>query len=78
MIEVEDLHMHFGGIHAVDGVSLSIEGGRITGLIGPNGGGKSTLLMLIAGLIRPSAGRVEVSRLSSPKSTILERVTVKR
>ncbi len=58
MIEVENLHMHFGGIHAVDGVSLSIEGGRITGLIGPNGAGKTTLFNVIAGLHKPTSGKV--------------------
>ena len=58
MIEVKDLHMHFGGIHAVDGVSLSFEGGRITGLIGPNGAGKTTLFNVIAGLHKPTSGKV--------------------
>ncbi|MBV37455.1 MAG: ABC transporter ATP-binding protein [Alphaproteobacteria bacterium] len=58
MIEVENLHMHFGGIHAVDGVSLSIEGSRITGLIGPNGAGKTTLFNVIAGLHKPTSGKV--------------------
>jgi len=58
MIQVEDLHMHFGGIRAVDGVSLSIEGGRITGLIGPNGAGKTTLFNIIAGAYKPTSGRV--------------------
>ena len=58
MIEVKNLHMHFGGIHAVDGVSLSIEGGRITGLIGPNGAGKTTLFNVIAGAYKPTAGKV--------------------
>ena len=58
MIEVVDLHMHFGGIHAVDGVSLSIEEGRITGLIGPNGAGKTTLFNVIAGVYKPTSGKV--------------------
>ena len=59
MIEVKDLHMHFGGIHAVDGVSLSIEGGRITGLIGPNGAGKTTLFNVISGTLIPTSGHIK-------------------
>ena len=58
MIRVEDLHMHFGGIRAVDGVTVSIAKGSITGLIGPNGAGKSTLFNVIAGLFPPTSGRV--------------------
>lgn len=58
MIRVEDLHMHFGGIRAVDGTSLSIEKGSITGLIGPNGAGKTTLFNVIAGAYSPTSGSV--------------------
>lgn len=58
MIRVEDLHMHFGGIHAVDGVSLVIADGSITGLIGPNGAGKTTLFNVIAGSFTPTSGKV--------------------
>lgn len=58
MIVVDDIHMHFGGIHAVDGASLTIEGGSITGLIGPNGAGKTTLFNVVAGVYKPTSGRV--------------------
>jgi len=58
MIRVEDLHMHFGGIRAVDGTSLEIKKGSITGLIGPNGAGKTTLFNVIAGHYAPTSGKV--------------------
>lgn len=58
MIRVEDLHMHFGGIKAVNGTSLEIAEGSITGLIGPNGAGKTTLFNVIAGHYTPTSGKV--------------------
>jgi branched-chain amino acid transport system ATP-binding protein len=58
MLQISDLHMHFGGIKAVNGVSLTIKPGTITGLIGPNGAGKTTLFNVIAGLYAPTAGTV--------------------
>ncbi len=58
MIVVENLHKHFGGFRAVDGASLEIADGSITGLIGPNGAGKSTLFNVIAGVYKPTSGRV--------------------
>ncbi len=52
------LSKRFGGIRALDGVSLGLESGTITGLIGPNGSGKTTLVNLVSGLLTPEAGRI--------------------
>jgi branched-chain amino acid transport system ATP-binding protein len=60
VLELVDLCKHFGGVKAVDGVSLSVAKGEIFGLIGPNGSGKSTIVNLIAGLIAPTSGRIVV------------------
>lgn len=61
MIVVEDLHKQFGGFTAVNGASLEIAKGSITGLIGPNGAGKSTLFNVIAGVYKPTSGRVTMA-----------------
>ena len=58
MIRVENLCKYFGGLKAVDGISIEIAQGSITGLIGPNGAGKTTLFNTIAGLYAPTSGRV--------------------
>lgn len=50
----------FGGVPIVEAVDLEVRHGEVLGLIGPNGGGKSTLLLVLAGLVRPDAGSVEV------------------
>jgi ABC-type branched-subunit amino acid transport system ATPase component/branched-subunit amino acid ABC-type transport system permease component len=57
-LEVEGLSVRFGGLHAVDAVSLRAAAGEVTGLIGPNGAGKTTIFNVCSGVIRPSAGRV--------------------
>ena len=58
MIVIEDVHKHFGGFHAVDGASFRIADGSITGLIGPNGAGKTTLFNVVAGVLKPTSGKV--------------------
>src|SRR5947209_8604110 len=57
-LATQSLEKHFGGIAAVNGVSLSIEKGARHALIGPNGAGKTTVINLLTGVLRPSAGRI--------------------
>lgn len=58
VLEVRGLSKRFGGIQAVDNVSLKTETGEIVGLVGPNGAGKSTLMHMIAGIIKPDEGEI--------------------
>jgi len=58
LLEASGLCRHFGGLKAVDGVSLTLEPGTVLGLIGPNGAGKSTLLNLMSGCERPTGGKL--------------------
>ena len=58
LLEVQDLHKHFGGVQAVSACSFTAAEGQITGLIGPNGAGKSTAIDLISGFKVPDTGRV--------------------
>jgi len=58
LLEVEDLHVAYGQVEAVRGVSLRVGEGQIVTLIGPNGAGKTSILSALAGLVRPRAGRV--------------------
>ncbi|MDQ7828707.1 MAG: ABC transporter ATP-binding protein [Armatimonadota bacterium] len=58
LLELQDLHVYYGHIHALKGVSLSVDAGEIVALLGSNGAGKTTTLRTISGLLRPRRGRV--------------------
>ena len=58
LLEVESLRRSFGGLVAVDGVSLAVNKGQIKGVIGPNGAGKTTLFNIISGLLQPDTGQI--------------------
>jgi branched-chain amino acid transport system ATP-binding protein len=58
LLEIENVHTYYGQIHALKGVSLTVERGEIVTLIGANGAGKSTLLKTTSGLLRPSQGSI--------------------
>ena len=56
MLEVNDIHTYYGNIHALKGISLTVEEGEIVTLIGANGAGKTTTLRTISGLLTPREG----------------------
>ena len=58
MLEIHDLQVYYGGIHALQGVSLEVPDGKIVSLIGANGAGKSTTLNSIIGLVKPQSGNI--------------------
>ncbi|NBY05752.1 MAG: ABC transporter ATP-binding protein, partial [Betaproteobacteria bacterium] len=58
MLSVEDVHLRFGGINALSGVSLQVKAGEITAVIGPNGAGKTSLFNTISGFYKPQQGRM--------------------
>ena len=76
ILEVEDLSLAFGGVHALDDVSLGVEEGSITAVIGPNGAGKTSLFNTISGFYKPQSGRIlldgdDITRRSPPKRAAL-------
>ena len=62
ILELDDVHVYYGAIHAVKGVSLAVGEGEIVTLIGANGAGKSTTLRAINGLSRPRQGTIHFRR----------------
>ena len=58
LLEVRDITVGFGGLLALDEVSMSVDGGEVVGVIGPNGAGKTTLFNVMCGFVHPSSGRI--------------------
>jgi len=59
-IQIDNVHKHFGGLHALNGIDLTIGQGEFFALLGPNGAGKSTLINILAGLLKATQGNVSV------------------
>jgi branched-chain amino acid transport system permease protein len=72
LLVLEDLKRHFGGVRAVDGLSMTIRAGSIHGLIGPNGSGKSTVVNVISGLYTPTSGRVLLRGVALPTGSLFQ------
>ncbi len=61
ILEIREVHTYYGHVHALKGISLSIEPGEIVALIGANGAGKTTTLRTVSGLLRPRDGEVLIN-----------------
>jgi branched-chain amino acid transport system ATP-binding protein len=61
ILRIEDVHLSFGGVRALDGVTFDVPSRQIVGIIGPNGAGKTTLFDCISGFRKPDSGRIILS-----------------
>ena len=74
LLKVEDIHVYYGNIHAIKGISFEVNEGEIVTLIGANGAGKSTTLNTVAGLLKPCSGAItfeDKSLLGTPASKVV-------
>jgi branched-chain amino acid transport system ATP-binding protein len=74
MLEIKDMNVHFGVIHAIKGISLKVNDGEIVTLIGANGAGKTTTLRTISGLKNPTSGTITVDGRDITKTSAQDRV----
>ena len=70
-LKIENLHVHYGAIHALKGIGLEVNQGEIVTLIGSNGAGKTTTMYTAAGILKPSAGKIifedeDITKLDAP------------
>lgn len=74
MLEINNLNVHFGVIHAVKGISLKVEDGGIVTLLGANGAGKTTTLRTISGLKKPTSGQILLNGEDITRASAIKRV----
>ncbi|MEA2696858.1 MAG: branched-chain amino acid transport system ATP-binding protein livM [Myxococcales bacterium] len=72
LLELRNLRRYFGGVKAVDSVSMAVRAGQVHGLIGPNGSGKSTLVNVVSGLYAPTAGEVLLRGRPLPRGSLFD------
>ncbi|MEA4927103.1 MAG: ABC transporter ATP-binding protein [Candidatus Limiplasma sp.] len=75
MLKIKDLHVHYGAIHAIKGISLEVNDGEIVSLIGANGAGKTTILHTISGLVKATSGEIHYNQTNlrtTPPNRIIE------
>ncbi|MGA7749012.1 MAG: branched-chain amino acid ABC transporter ATP-binding protein/permease [Gallionella sp.] len=70
LLELQNLKRYFGGVKAVDGISMTVRSGQVHGLIGPNGSGKSTLVNVVSGLYEPTVGESLLQGKVLPKGSL--------
>ena len=68
LVAVKNLHVRYGKTHAVRGISLTIARGEVYGFIGPNGAGKTSTIKVLATLLRPNEGKVEVAGIDATEN----------
>jgi len=72
LLELKNLRRYFGGVKAVDDISLTVRTGQVHGLIGPNGSGKSTLVNVVSGLYAPTGGEMLLQGVALPMGSLLK------
>ncbi len=80
LLRLDGVSRYFGGVHALDGVSMTVRAGTVHGLIGPNGAGKTTLINLLTGFYKPTGGRIALAgeRLDGRRAHRIARMGVAR
>lgn len=74
MLEINDIHVHFGVIHALKGISFTVDDGEIVTLIGANGAGKTTTLHTVSGIKKPTSGSIKLDGKDITRTSPQERV----